>query len=179
MNKNSKQIFLKECDFLKRINNENAVKLIDINESPKNYYIVTECFEGKRLDNFLKNRNSLSESFVRKILRQLLPVIKEIDSQGKILEFISPQSFWFKNYVNEDNFCIKFFDYGLSGVFQDINYQRNYLLTEGIPGVIKSQKTNVLSIGLIIYFLLFGENLYQFSENEDPEETIKRSRIYF
>lgn len=161
---------------LKSIVCENAVKLIEICEEEKYYYIVTEPFDGKRLDNFLKNRVSLSESFVKKILRQLLPVIKEIESQGKVLEFISPQSFWFKNFINEDNFSIKFYDYGLSSMYVDEKFHRNYLLNEGVPGNIKSEKTNVLSIGLVIYLILFGENLYCFSEKENPEETIKKSK---
>lgn len=106
-------------------------------------------------------------------------MIKEIDALDKTLEFISPQSFWFKNFVNEDNFCIKFYDYGISSIYSEKNYQRSYLLTEAVPGCIKSQKTNILSIGLIIYLMLFGENLYQFSENEDPEETIKKSKYFY
>ncbi len=172
---NLKQIFFKECELLKSVLCENAVKLIEICEDEKYYYIVTEPFDGKRLDSFLKSRGCLSETFVKKILRQILPVLKEIEAQGKVLEFLSPQSFWFKNFINEDNFCIKFYDYGLSSMYVDEKFQRNYLLNEGIPGNVLSQKTNVLSIGLIVYLMLFGENLYNFTEKENPEETINKS----
>jgi hypothetical protein len=60
-------------------------------------------------------------------------------------------------------------------MYVDEKFQRNYLLNEGIPGNVLSQKTNVLSIGLIVYLMLFGENLYNFTEKENPEETINKS----
>lgn len=116
----------------------------------------------------------MSEGFIKKILRQITPVFKELDTQSKVLDFLSPQSFWFKHYINEDNFCIKLCDYGLSSIYVDQHYHRNYLTLETPLGSVSSQKLNVLSLGLVIYRMVFGENLYNFRENEDPEETMRK-----
>ena len=44
-------------------------------------------------------------------------------------------------------------------------------------GTILSQKTNVLSFGIIVYELLFGEPIYTFKLNESFEETISKRKI--
>ena len=74
---------------------------------------------------------------------------------------------------------IKFFDYGLSSIFTDLTNQRNYLLNEARFGDVNNQKTNVLSMGMVIYKLLFGEHIYKFTLDEDPEITIQKSMNFF
>jgi serine/threonine protein kinase len=154
------------------------VKLIDFYATPNAYFIVTEYFEGKILENFLKSRQSLSESLVQHIIRMLAPGFKELSDKNIILDFLSTKSFCFKFFKTEDNFMIKFFDYGLSYIFTDEVGRRNFLLTEGKYGNSNkemTQKTNVLSTGMVIYKLLFGETIYQFSTDEDPQTTINKS----
>ncbi len=171
------KIFKKEIELMKTLKSDHFIKLIDFFETSTHYYIVTEFFEGKILENFLVSRKSLSESLVQNILRELTPAFKELDETNTILEFISTKSFCFKYFKNEENFSIKFFDYGLSMIFSDINSQRDYLLIEAKFGNVDSQKTNVLSMGMVLYKLLFGEHIYKFTSEEDPETTISKSKI--
>lgn len=173
-----KRIFEKELELMKKLKGESFIKLIDFYQSQSHYYIVTEYFEGKILENFLSSRKSLSENLVQQIIRKLVPAIKELDDMNIVLDFISTKSFCFKNYKNEDNFTIKFFDYGLSIIFTDLANQRDFLLNEAKFGTVSSKKTNVLSMGMVIYKLLFGETIYKFSKDEDPEITLAKSIYY-
>ncbi len=174
-----KKIFEKELGLMRKLNSEYFIKLIDFYQTKSHYYIVTEYFEGKILDNFLNSHKSLSENLVQQIVRSLVPAFKELEESGIILDFLSTKSFCFKFFKNEDNFLIKFFDYGLSIIFTDVNNQRDYLLNEGKLGDIRSQKTNVLSFGMVLYKMLFGDTIYKFSMDEEPEETISKSKIDF
>ncbi len=173
----NKRIFEKELNLMKKLNSEYFIKFIDFYQTNTHYYIVTEYFEGKILENFLSSRKTLSECIVQQIVRSLAPGFKELDENNIVLDFLSTKSFCFKFFKNEDNFQIKFFDYGLSIIFTDINNQREFLLNEAKLGDVKSQKTNVLSFGMVIYKLLFGETIYKFSIDEDPEQTIGKSNI--
>ena len=162
---------------MKKFKSEHFIKLIDFFQTSTHYYIVSEYFEGKILENFLSSRKSLSESLVQQLIRALAPAIKELDDNNVILDFISTKSFCFKFFKSEENFMIKFFDYGLSIIFTDLTSQRDYILNETKLGGVNSQKTNVLSMGMVIYKLLFGEHIYNFSIDEDPEITIIKSKI--
>jgi calcium/calmodulin-dependent protein kinase I len=173
----NKRIFEKELNLMKKLNSDYFIKLIDFYQTKTHYFIITEYFEGKVLENFLSSRKTLSENMVQQIVRSLAPAFKELDENNIVLDFLSTKSFCFKYFKNEDNFQIKFFDYGLSIIFTDINNQREFLLNEAKLGEVKSQKTNVLSLGMVIYKLLFGETIYKFNLDEDPEETIGKSNI--
>ncbi len=163
---------------MKRLKSEYFIKLIDFFETNTHYFVITEYFEGKILENFLASRKSLNESFVQQIIRSIAPAFKELEENTIILDFISTKSFCFKFFKSEENFMIKFFDYGLSSIFTDLTNQRNYLLHEAKFGDVSNQKTNVLSMGMVIYKLLFGEHIYKFSLEEDPEITIQKSKKF-
>jgi serine/threonine protein kinase len=171
-----KKIFQKELELMRKLRNDYFVKFVDFYQSNSHYYIVVEYFEGRILDNFLNSRKSLSENLVQQIIRKLAPAFKDLDSANIVLDFISTKSFCFKYFKNEDNFSIKFFDYGLSIIFTDLANQRDFILNEAKFGNIISQKTNVLSMGMVIYKMLFGETIYKFSNDEEPEVTINKSK---
>jgi serine/threonine protein kinase len=171
----NKKIFNKEIELLNKLKGDFFIKLIDFYQTNTHYYLVTEYFEGKILENFLNSRKTLSESLVQQIIRKLSPAFRELDENNIILDFISTKSFCFKFFKNEDNFMIKFFDYGLSTIFTDVANQRDFLLTEAKFGYVNNKKTNVLSLGMVIYKLLFGEPIYKFYMEEEPEQTIAKS----
>ncbi len=170
-----KKIFQKELELMKKLRNDYFVKFIDFYQSNSHYYIVVEYFEGRILENFINSRKSLSENLAQQIIRKLAPAFKDLDSLNIVLDFISTKTFCFKYFKNEDNFSIKFFDYGLSIIFTDLADQRDYILNEAKFGNITSQKTNVLSMGMVVYKMLFGETIYKFSNHEEPEVTISKS----
>ena len=171
-----KKIFDKEIELLKTLKGEQFIQFIDLFITENSYIIVTEYFEGKILDNFIKDRKGLNEDLVSRILHQLTPAFKILNDKNIILSFLSCKSFAFKNFVSDNNFKIKFFDYGLSIIFSSKIEITNYLLTEGDLGNIKDKKTNILSLGLIIYKMLFDEYIYKFNENESPNETIEKQK---
>ena len=173
----NKAIFNKEIELMKKLKGDCFVEYIDSYETTTHYIIVIEYFEGKTLDNFIKSRKSISEQFVQKIIKNISPALKEIYDKGIILEFLSTKSFCFSYFISEDNFNLKFFDYGLSIVFTSELNQAEFLFNEAKMGTILSQKTNVLSFGIIVYELLFGEPIYTFKLNESFEETISKRKI--
>ena len=162
---------------MKKLKVENFVEFIDLYETKTKYLIITEYFEGKNLENFIKDRKSLSEQFVQKIIKNIAPGIKELYDKGFILEFLSTKSFCFSYFISEDNFKLKFFDYGLSIIFTNELSQAEYMFNEAKMRTVLSPKTNVLNFGIIIYKLLFGEPIYTFSKNESIKDTITKRKF--
>ena len=170
-------IYDKEIALLKQLKGNNAfVKYINSYTTETHYIIVTEHFQGKILDNFLTHHKSLSETFVQNIIRKLIPAFKILNEYNIVLDYISPKSFCFYHFNSEDDFSIKFFDYGLGGIFTPELERYEYLLNEGPLGCVSNQKTNILSLGLVVYRMLFGESIYTFTSRETVEETINKGK---
>ena len=170
-------IYDKEIALLKQLKgNSTFVKYINSYTTDTHYIIVTEHFQGKILDNFLTHHKSLSETFVQNIIRKLLPAFKILNEYNIVLDYISPKSFCFYHFNSEDDFSIKFFDYGLGGIFTPELERYEYFLNEGPLGFVSNQKTNILSLGLVVYRMLFGESIYTFTSKETVEETINKGK---
>ena len=178
-NSRNKKIFDKE------------IKLLSILESKKfphfpqyyglfatdtHYNIVIEYFSGNNLYNFI-NRSSLDESLVSLILKQLKPCFIELNNKGIVLEFLSPKNFAFTYYENDTNFEIKFFDYGLCSIFYDEKYIKYYLLEEAELGKVNDFSTNILSLGLTVYKMLFREEALIKNNNEGDYDVIIKGKI--
>ena len=172
-------VFNKEMELFKKFNNgdNGLVKYVDYYETESRYEIIFECFQGKILEDFITEHKSLSEVFVYNILKQLIPVIEILKDNNVVLDYISPKSLCFKYYNSENDFSIKFIDYGLSGIFTPELERCNYLLNEASLGCVNDQKTNVLSFGLIVYKMLFGENVYTFIDKATIDTTITQSKL--
>lgn len=170
-------IYDKEIALLKQLKGNSVfVKYVNSYTTDTHYIIVTEHFQGKILDNFLTNHKSLSETFVQNIIRKLLPAFKILNEYNIVLDYISPKSFCFYHFNSEDDFSIKFFDYGLGGIFTPELERYEYFLNEGPLGFVSNQKTNILSLGLVVYRMLFGESIYTFTSKETVEETINKGK---
>ena len=173
-NSKNKKIFDKEIDLLNKFSGKkNFTEFIGLFITENYYNIIIEYFSGNILENFLKNRKYLSENLVSLILKQLKLSFSELNNEGIVLEYISPKSFAFSYYYNETNFEIKFFDYGLHGIFEPEKNCKTYLLEEAKLGEVNNSKTNILSLGLVIYKILFGEDKFRFSDKEIQNQKFK------
>lgn len=175
---NNKQLYDKEIGLLNQLNvnlNNCFIQFIDYFKTDLSYIIVTEYCEGKFLDDLIKEKNGLNEEFIYKILCQLIPCFKIICDKKIVLEFLSCKSFIFKYFKSENDFQIKFFDYGLFKLTSNEIERENYLLSETI-NFIPNQKTNILNLGIIIYKMTFNEFIYNFNEKETIKQTIENNK---
>ena len=171
-NVRNQKIFEKEITLLRNLKGNKFPEYIIHYKTNTHYYIVIEYFWGNSLHNFINNRTNLDVTLVSLILKQLMPAFTEISERNIILEFISPKNFAFKYYINETNFDIKFFDYGLNSIFFEEKYIKYYLLKEAELGNVNDPSINILSIGLTVYKMLFGEEAL-ITKNSDYEVKIK------
>lgn len=156
---------------------KNCIQTIEKFEDDKFHYIITEFLEGNSLEFLIKNENILSEKFLQNFLSKTASFIRFLNEKDMFLEFITDKNFYFSYYNNENDFDVKFIDFGLHIIYSDINEQRNYMLLEAKKGKINNQKTNILSLGMIIFKILFKQTIYNFSSDEDPSKTISASKI--
>jgi len=168
-----KNIFSKEIKLLSELKRKKFTEFYGLFYDDNYYYIVIEYFSGNNLYDFINTRNNLNENLIVLILNQLKSSINELKEKHIFLDFISPKNFAFTFYQNSTNFEIKFFDYGLYSIFTDEKFIQNYLLSEAKLGDEPYESINVLSMGLTIYKMFFGEEAIVKKTEDDYEIKIK------
>ena len=168
-----KKILSKEIYLLSELKGKKFPAFFGLYVSDQYYNIVIEYFEGKNLYNFINERGGLDENLILIILKQLKSYIIELDEKNIILDFISPKNFAFSFYQSNTNFEIKFFDYGLYSIFCDEIFINKYLLKEAQLGSVQNSSINVLSMGLTIYKMFFGEEAIVTNTEDNYEIKIK------
>ena len=158
-----------EINFLKYVKGKNILSIIDYYEDDKDifYYIVFEKMDGdlEKLMNE-KYKNGMSSNLIRKIFSQINSGLKDMLKKGQCHRDLKPSNILY-SYINEENtdFLIKLCDFGLSTDLQSTFQYGSNVGTKifKAPEVEEgkySNKCDLYSIGIILYYLKTGECIF-------------------
>ena len=170
--KNSNRGIINESEIMKKLKSENTISLIEIIETLESYFIVSEyCYMS--LEEYMNKRNnSLSIEEIKELLLDLNKGLKEMNDNNIIHRDLKPSNILLSlNKSRIDKICFKISDYGLSKLLDD----NNSISSSGTPvtmspEVLKneinliSSKSDIWSLGIIIYYLYFKEYPYNGKE---------------
>ena len=178
----SKRINL-EIKILKTLNHINIIKLIEIIETSKNYYIITEYCENGELFNHIIDIQRLSEEESSYFFYQLINGLEYIHSKGIVHRDLKPE-----NLLLKKGQILKIIDFGLSNFYNDNN--NNLLSTPcgspsyASPEMISGKKYNgfkrdIWSSGIILFAMLCGFLPFEDNDNCQLFEKIKNGILQF
>ena len=169
VNKNKLKLFynidLNENENYKIIlNNENSIEIKEIIQTKENIYIIMDyCFCN--LEDFIKmNKKNISISNIQKILNQINNCFKIVLKNNIIYKDLKPSNILLSlNEMNEIDFklsnkIIKRLNNNSSQSKKDINLT---VSPELIKGETVTNKSDIWSLGIIIYYLYFKEYPYK------------------
>ena len=106
------ELLLSEINILSKVDSPNVMKVIEIFESQKYYYIVTELLKGPTLIDFLLNtpKRGISEKILAEYIRQILSGICHCHSMNIVHRDIKPDNIIF---TAESCTTLKLIDFGL------------------------------------------------------------------
>ena len=145
---------------MKNINEENIVHILEIIETKDNYYVVMELclFDLKQ---YIENGNRLSIEEIKKILLQLNNTIKIINQKKIIHGNIKPSNILFS--VNQiEKLIPKLSDINLGKtlnlfISKSLDEFHKTLAPEVIEENFFSEKSDIWSLGITIYYMIFNE----------------------
>ena len=166
----SKNTILNEIKIIKELKSQNSVSLIDSIETNDSYYLVLElCLIS--LDEYIKKRGSpLSIEEIKEILINLNESFKEMKNKNIIHRDLKPSNILLSISKSKiDKICFKISDFGLSKLFEE--NEMSLISSTGTsltmaPEVLKGEndligsKSDIWSLGIIIYYMLFKEYPY-------------------
>lgn len=154
---------------LEQLDHPNIVKYIESYENEKTMYIVMEYFDGKQLYDMItekvENNGTFTENEVSKIIKIILGAIQYCHSQNIMHDDIKPK----KILVDKEG-GIKLVDFGLSkwdflSKLQLMSGTAFYIAPEVLKNI-KSAKSDIWSIGVVMYTLLSGKLPFVSDTNE-------------
>ena len=148
----------REIDMVKKINHLNIVKVFDIKEDEKKYYIIMEYCENGELFNLILEKHKLGEEEAAYFYFQLINGLEYIHINNIIHRDLKPE-----NLLLTKNNILKIIDFGLS----NYNTCDNLLSTPcgspcyASPEMVSGEKYNgftsdIWSTGIILYAMIYG-----------------------
>ena len=168
---------------ISQIGTDNSINIIETFDTKRFFYIVMELCECN-LDDYLKKReNKITINEIREVLIQLNNTFKRSREKKIIRKDLKPKNILIS--LNKLDKClIKLSDYGISK-FIDFNDSKEETFYGSIytmsPEVIENgdekltEKSEIWSLGVTIYYLLFREYPYNGNNEYQLLEDIKKS----
>lgn len=152
--------FLKEAKSVAGLSSPNIVNIYDVSTEENIYYIVMEYIDGKNLKTYIKEKRNLDEETAIKIIIKILEGLKLAHSKGIIHRDIKSQ-----NIMITYDEVVKVMDFGIAKTInsdtinrgKDILGSIHYMSPEQIKGDVVDKRTDVYSVGIVMYEMLTGK----------------------
>ncbi len=168
-----------EINIMKLLNCEHSVKFYESGKTSNFYNIVMEYCNGKSLEDLLREKKRFTVNEIKDILTQLNEVFKIMNNKHIMHRDLKPENIFinYPNLENKDIYQVKLGDFGFSKqlnnsseaataigtpLYASPEILRNIITAQRIP---YNSKSDLWSLGVIIYELYFGELPFYPTEN--------------
>jgi len=174
--------FLREAKVLGRLDRANIIRIYNVDEDSGNIYIAMELVEGESLRDKMKKKKFSQDE----IIHLGITIANALDyahDKGVVHRDIKPSNI----LIRSDNF-IKITDFGIAHIQDpDVNEKTqageilgtpSYMSPEQVKGISVDGRSDIFSLGIILYELLAGERpfkgnnisaIYQAVLNDTPQ----------
>lgn len=156
-----------ELTILKSISSPHIVKFIELKQTPTHYYLIYEYCNGGTLEGHLKAVPTLSENEALSIFGQIVEALRVLVNRGVVHRDLKPSNILFHNGV------LKVADFGFARILKKPTEMMEtmvgsplYMAPEILQGKAYDKKSDIWSLGVILYQLIFGR--VPFEENSLP-----------
>lgn len=154
--------FKREAKILAQLDHPHIIKVFDFGAWKNFFYISFEYFESRNLRYFIK-QGSLNETQKETVTRQLCEALSYAHERNIIHRDLKPE-----NILIDERFQVKIADFGLAILKGDSAITEAssvvgtpaYMSPEQISGKKLTAQSDLFSLGIIIYELFSGKNIF-------------------
>ncbi|HXV63633.1 MAG TPA: serine/threonine-protein kinase [Vicinamibacteria bacterium] len=160
-------LFHNEVRVARRVTHKNACRMYDIGEVEGRPFLSMEYVDGEDLASLLRRIGHLPEEKGLEVARQLAAGLAAAHEEGIVHRDLKPA-----NVMIDGSGQVRIMDFGLAGVIGEIEDLRSgtpaYQAPEQIRGDDVSARTDLYSLGLILYEVFTGRRAFE--EPSSPRE---------
>ena len=160
--------FFREASITSRITHPNSVTIFDYGKTEDEiYYMAMEYLEGQTLHHALREVGTMHEDRVGRIAQQICRALREAHTLDVIHRDLKPANIFLSKHGDDEDF-VKVLDFGLvkhlserpeeqltqTGLFMG---SPKYMAPEQIQGGQVDARTDVYSLGIMMYEMLAGK----------------------
>ena len=162
-----------EIEIMKELDHPNIIKLYDVYIDIKNeyLYLIMEFCDGGDLSDYI-NDYTLDLTQVKEFITSLKNGLEYLCNRGVVHRDLKPHNILIKrDHINPNKLIIKIADYGLSAFTEDGSLMKTmcgsplYMSPEIIEHQKYTAKSDLWSIGIIIYQLIYHRHPYENCKN--------------
>lgn len=155
-----KRRFQREALSATSLTHPHIVNIFDVGEEDELHYLVMEYIDGRTLKKFIQTNGPLRPEQAVHIMKQLVSAIANAHHNGIIHRDIKPQ-----NILMDQNGDVKITDFGIAMALNSTAHTKtnsvlgtvHYLSPEQARGGMATKKSDIYSLGIVLYELLTGE----------------------
>ncbi|XP_018827739.1 serine/threonine-protein kinase ATG1t [Juglans regia] len=177
LNRQLRNCFDCELNFLSSVNHPNIVRLFDVFRAEGCIFLVLEFCAGGSLASYLRHRGRVQEQIVRGFMQQLGAAMEILNSHHIIHRDLKPENILLS--VPDDDAVLKISDFGLSRYVHPSDYAETvcgtalYMAPEVLQFQRYDEKVDMWSLGAILFELLNGYPPFRGRTNVQLLQNIK------
>jgi serine/threonine protein kinase/tetratricopeptide (TPR) repeat protein len=160
--------FQNELKFARKIRHKNVCQMYDLNKEEGNYYITMEFVDGEDLKSFIRRSGQLNVGKTIAIAKQICAGLSEAHGMGIVHRDLKPS-----NIMIDKDGNARIMDFGIARSLKGkgitgagmIIGTPEYMSPEQVDGKETDQRSDIYSLGIILYKMLTGRLPY---EGETP-----------
>lgn len=164
--------FDREIEIMRILDHPNIIKLYEVYEDAKYFYMVMElCTGGELFDCIIFNPNGFSEKVAAKVVREIVRAVHYMHRHNVAHRDLKPNNFLLVDNSGLEKSELKVIDFGISRQCKpgDFMTSKACTLQYVAPEVLGGKYTelcDVWSLGVVIYIMLSGEAAFKGSDRE-------------
>jgi len=177
----------REVSIMKKVFHRHVVHLEEVYETSKKLLLVMELCDRGGLDDLLKKRGRFDEKETLCVMKQLISAVVYLHENNIVHRDLKLDNILLSEPESEENpINIKVTDFGLSyirgGVGSDYMMQQvcgtpMYMAPEVITNLGYSERCDVWSCGVIMYYLLHGDPPFVANTEDELHDLIKKAQL--
>ena len=183
-------LFKNEINIMSILDHPNIIKLYEIFEDEKYFYLIIEYCEGGELLHRIRERNEKGNPFKEKeiaeIFKEIISAISYCHDNNVVHRDLKLENILFLN--KNENSEIKIIDFGVSTILEKKENKIKKLNSKigtvyyMSPEILKGSYTELCDIwacGVILYIMVFGFPPFNGNNDKEIYESIKKGKIEF
>jgi tetratricopeptide (TPR) repeat protein/predicted Ser/Thr protein kinase len=158
------QRFKQELILARKVTHKNVVRIFDLGEAEGSRFITMEFIEGRDLHAVLRDKGKLPPDEAVAILRQVCRGLAAAHAEGVVHRDLKPH-----NIMVEENGRVSIMDFGIARSIEQSGLTvggamlgtPDYMSPEQAKGVPVDSRSDLFSLGLILYEMLTGKSPYR------------------